>query len=111
MRTSTNDHNSRDRLEVHPQLILAIGTQAQIVVRYLLEQIRLFFGFIPPYLEVLALDSTGQVSCGAPLLPEKKFLNFALPKDKIGAKATVWGSPAQTEKGEVKFAATGAEVR
>jgi len=40
-----------------------------------------------------------------------EFLNFALPKDKIGAKATVWGSVAQTEKGEVKFVATGIEVR
>ena len=40
-----------------------------------------------------------------------QFLNFALPKDKIGAKAIVWGSPAQTEKGEVKFVATGIEVR
>lgn len=40
-----------------------------------------------------------------------QFLNFALPKDKIGAKATVWGSVAQTEKGEVKFVATGIEVR
>jgi hypothetical protein len=40
-----------------------------------------------------------------------EFLNFALPKDKIGAKATVWGSTTLTEKGEVKFAATGAEVR
>jgi hypothetical protein len=40
-----------------------------------------------------------------------EFLNFALPKDKIGAKATVWGSVATTEKGEVKFVATGIEVR
>jgi hypothetical protein len=40
-----------------------------------------------------------------------EFLNFALPKDKIGAKATVWGNSVLTDKGEVKFAATGAEVR
>jgi len=38
-------------------------------------------------------------------------LNFALPKDKIGAGITVWGSVATTDKGEVKFVATGAEVR
>jgi uncharacterized protein YdeI (BOF family) len=40
-----------------------------------------------------------------------EFLNFALPKDKIGAHATVWGNTVLTDKGEVKFAATGAEVR
>jgi uncharacterized protein YdeI (BOF family) len=38
-------------------------------------------------------------------------LNFALPKDKINAGITVWGNVATTDKGEVKFVATGAEVR
>ena len=81
MRTPNNGNGNgcADRLDVHPQLIVAIGTQAEIMLRCLLERIRAFFGFLPPYIEAIALDSTGQVSCGAPLLPGRRYLNFAQP--------------------------------
>jgi hypothetical protein len=38
-------------------------------------------------------------------------LNFALPKDKINAGITAWGNVTTTDKGEIKFVATGVEVR
>lgn len=74
-----NAGHKGDQLGVHPQLILTIGTQGEIIVRYLLDAISRFFGFVPPFIEVLALDSTPQVACGAPLLPGRCFLNCAHP--------------------------------
>src|SRR5437870_3557748 len=83
VKKSNNENNgigSAERLEVHPQFIVGDGTQAQIILRHLLEIIRQFFGFLPSYIVPLALDSTGQVSCAAPLLAEQHFLNIAQAK-------------------------------